>query len=160
MASGLTGSARSARGLDLLNFFVANIQTGFGPFIAVYLSAQAWTEFEIGMALSVGTFTAMVSQLPAGALVDATPRKKLAALVAILCMPVSALLLVAVEPRQLPVMLSEVGSLTRSRERASITVTGRRQLDGRGGCGPVAKKERNREVVGASLFGSVAWRLP
>ena len=108
MASGLTGSARSARGLDLLNFFVANIQTGFGPFIAVYLSAQAWTEFEIGMALSVGTFTAMVSQLPAGALVDATPRKKLAALVAILCMPVSALLLVAVEPRQLPVMLSEV----------------------------------------------------
>ena len=46
------------------------MQTGFGPFIAVYLSADAWTQGEIGAALSVGTVAGMVSQLPGGALVD------------------------------------------------------------------------------------------
>ena len=35
-------SRRSLRGLDWLNFFVANAQTGFGPFIAVYLTTEAW----------------------------------------------------------------------------------------------------------------------
>ena len=48
-------SRRSLRGLDWLNFFVANTQTGFGPFIAVYLTTEAWTQVEIGEALSLGT---------------------------------------------------------------------------------------------------------
>ena len=73
---------RSQRGLDWLNFFVADMQTGFGPFVAVYLAAHAWTEGEIGLALGVGAFAAMVSQVPAGALVDTTPRKRSVALVA------------------------------------------------------------------------------
>ncbi len=100
-------SRRSGRGLDWLNFFVANMQTGFGPFVTVYLAAQAWTEFEIGLALSVGTLTAVVMQLPAGLLVDAMPRKQLAILVPLLAIPASALLL-AFRPTTLPVMLAEV----------------------------------------------------
>ena len=67
--------ARAGRSLDLLNLFVANIQTGFGPFVAVYLTTQGWTETAIGFALSLGTLTAMASQLPAGALVDAARSK-------------------------------------------------------------------------------------
>src|SRR6202022_2596976 len=71
------GSANSSegasRGLDWFNLFVANIQTGFGPFIAVYLISQSWTQTSIGLALSIGTIAAMASQVPAGALVDAMP---------------------------------------------------------------------------------------
>ena len=63
------GSA--ARGLDWLNLFVANIQTGFGPFISVYLTTQGWTQTAIGFALSLGTVTSMASQIPAGAPVAA-----------------------------------------------------------------------------------------
>ena len=100
-------SGRSTRGLDWLNFFVADMQTGFGPFVAVYLTAQGWTEFEVGMALSIGTLTAVLSQLPAGALVDTTPHKRAAALVALLAIPASALLL-AIWPMGLPVIASEV----------------------------------------------------
>ena len=37
-----------AGGLDWLNLFVANIQTGFGPFIAVFLTTQGWTQTLIG----------------------------------------------------------------------------------------------------------------
>ncbi|MDO9710965.1 MFS transporter [Paracraurococcus lichenis] len=98
---------RSERGLDWLNLFVADVQTGFGPFIAVYLTAQEWTEFSVGLALSLGTFTALVSQVPAGALVDATPRKRLAALLALLSLALSALLL-ATWPATLPVLVAEV----------------------------------------------------
>ena len=97
---------RSQRGLDWLNFFVADMQTGFGPFVAVYLAAHAWTEGEIGLVLGVGTFVAMVSQVPAGALVDATPRKRSAAFVALAAIAVSALLLAA-WPSTLPVMAAQ-----------------------------------------------------
>jgi MFS family permease len=98
---------RSERALDWLNFFVANVQTGFGPFIAVYLTAQAWTDVEVGIALSVGTATMMLAQVPAGILVDATPRKRLLAMVAMIGIAMSAILL-ATWPVRLPILTAEV----------------------------------------------------
>src|SRR4051794_35918908 len=78
-------TARSPeRGLDWFNFFVANIQTGFGPFVAVYLTTEGWTQTRIGLALSVGTISAMASQVPAGALVDAIRSKAAVAFFSIL----------------------------------------------------------------------------
>ena len=67
---------RSLRGLDWLNFFVANVQTGFGPFIAVYLTENRWTTAEIGFALTIGTkatgMTDRVLMLPSGNLLTTT----------------------------------------------------------------------------------------
>ncbi|CDY75495.1 Permeases of the major facilitator superfamily [Caballeronia glathei] len=99
--------ARSLRALDWLNFFVANVQTGFGPFIASYLAANKWTQGEIGLMLSVGTISAMASQLPAGALVDAMRNKKFAAASAIVAIIASALFLAA-SPTFVPVFAAEV----------------------------------------------------
>lgn len=98
---------RGLGGLDWLNFFVANVQTGFGPFIAVYLTTQAWTQAEIGEALSLGTAVAMVSQLPAGALVDRLRDKRSAAAVAGCAVAASALLF-AVAPTRLAVLAAEI----------------------------------------------------
>jgi MFS family permease len=100
-------SKRSLRGLDWLNFFVANAQTGFGPFIAVYLTEHRWTQAEIGFALSVGTVATMLSQIPAGAVVDAMARKRQAAAIGIMAIGVSALLF-ALWPETLPVLVAEV----------------------------------------------------
>lgn len=100
-------SGRSGRGLDWLNFFMANVQTGFGPFVSVYLTAKAWTELEIGIALSLGTLVAIVMQVPAGALVDATPNKRRAAALALAAIALSALLLAA-WPVTLPVLFSKL----------------------------------------------------
>ncbi|HVB66594.1 MAG TPA: MFS transporter, partial [Acetobacteraceae bacterium] len=72
------GPGHGQRALDLLNFFLANVQTGFGPFVAVYLTAHKWTEGDIGLMLSVGTIVGVASQLPAGALVDAAESKRAA----------------------------------------------------------------------------------
>ncbi len=98
---------RGRLGLDLLNFFVANLQTAFGPFVSVYLTTQAWTQGQIGLALSIGTVASMASQIPAGALVDRLPGKRGAAAVAILGVIGGALLLAA-WPARLPVAAAEV----------------------------------------------------
>ena len=99
---------RSAeRGLDWLNLFVANIQTGFGPFIVVYLTTQGWTQSAIGFALSLGTVTSMASQVPAGALVDAARRKSVVAAFSILAFTASAVMF-ALSPAPLSVYLAEI----------------------------------------------------
>ncbi len=93
--------------MDGLSFFVANVQTGFGPFIAAYLAAQLWTQGQIGLALSIGTVTFMVAQVPCGALVDASANKRRVTAFAVLAIVGSALLL-ALFPARLPVFAAEV----------------------------------------------------
>jgi MFS family permease len=101
-----TFPVRGTRALDLLNFFVADVQTGFGPFVAVYLTAHKWPQTEIGLALSLGTIVALVSQIPGGVLVDAAHNKRLAAGVGLLGVMLAALLL-ALWPAELPVLLAQ-----------------------------------------------------
>jgi MFS family permease len=100
-------SASAGRGLDWFNLFVANIQTGFGPFIAVYLSGQSWTQTSIGLALSIGTVSSMASQVPAGALVDAMRNKTRIAAFSVLVFTASALMF-AIHPIRLFVYLAEI----------------------------------------------------
>jgi MFS family permease len=104
---GAIALCRAGSGLDLLNLWVANIQTGFGPFIAIYLTSQGWTQTAIGLALSLGTLTAMASQLPAGALVDSIDSKSRVAASSIIAFAASALLL-AIDPIPLFVYAAEV----------------------------------------------------
>ena len=72
-------SRKSLRGLDWFIFFVADIQTGFGPFIAVYLTSQKWTQIDIGLVLSAGGLMALLGQMPGGWLVDAAKSERLVA---------------------------------------------------------------------------------
>lgn len=86
-------SQRSLRGLDWFAFFVADVQTGWGPFVATYLTSVAWTQFDIGLILTIGTITGLALQIPAGALVDRVPAKRLLAALAVASISASALLL-------------------------------------------------------------------
>jgi MFS family permease len=79
------------RGLDWFVFFVADVQTGFGPFVAVYLTEQKWTQIDIGVALSIGSLVALIGQMPGGALVDAARSERLVAGLAVAAIAVSAL---------------------------------------------------------------------
>jgi MFS family permease len=80
--SAATTSAKpTLRSLDWLNFFLADVQTGVGPFLAIYLSKYGWNEHLVGTALSVGGSAGIVAQTPAGALVDRIRSKR--ALVAV-----------------------------------------------------------------------------
>ena len=77
--SATAGSGAFAEGaggaLDWFAFFCANLQTGFGPFVSVYLTAEKWTQTDIGLVLMVGGLVGLVGQMPGGVLVDASRSK-------------------------------------------------------------------------------------
>ena len=84
-------SRRSLRGLDWFIFFLADVQTGFGPFLAVYLTTQKWTQVEIGLVLSIGGIVALIGQMPGGAIIDAAKSERLVAGLAIVTIGFCAL---------------------------------------------------------------------
>jgi MFS family permease len=84
-------SRQSLRGLDWFIFFLADVQTGFGPFVAVYLTTQKWTQVEIGLVLSIGGVVALIGQMPGGAIVDAARSERLVAGLAVATIGFSAL---------------------------------------------------------------------
>jgi len=86
-------SRASLRGLDWFAFFVADIQTSFGPFIAVYLTTQKWTLADIGLVLTIGGLVSLIGQMPGGAVVDAVRSVRRAAAAAVIGIGVSALIL-------------------------------------------------------------------
>jgi MFS family permease len=79
------------RGFDWFIFFVADVQTGFGPFVSVYLTAQKWTQVDIGLVLSAAGLVALAGQIPGGALVDFARSERLVAGLAVAAISVSAL---------------------------------------------------------------------
>jgi MFS family permease len=88
-------SRQSARGLDWFTFFVADIQTGFGPFLSVFLTTQKWTQADIGLVLSIGSVAGLLGQIPGGWVVDAVKSKRRAAALAVIGIGLSALLIAA-----------------------------------------------------------------
>ncbi|HWV96617.1 MAG TPA: MFS transporter [Xanthobacteraceae bacterium] len=84
-------SAQSQRGLDWFIFFLADVQTGFGPFVAVYLTTQKWTLSEIGLVLSIGGIVGLIGQMPGGAIIDAARSERLVAGLAVATIGVVAL---------------------------------------------------------------------
>jgi predicted MFS family arabinose efflux permease len=100
-------SVRTLHGLDWLNFFLADVQTGVGPFLAIYLAGFGWNEQRVGIALTIGGIAGIVAQTPGGALVDRLRSKR--ALIAIgLAALVAGALLIALAPSFWPVMSAQV----------------------------------------------------
>ena len=158
-----TNQVRAGHGLDGLNLFVANIQTGFGPFIAVFLTSQGWTQTAVGLALSIGTVTAMASQVPAGALVDAIRRKTAVALFSVLAFAGSALLF-ALWPTPLSIYLAEIlhgfSSCTLGPAIAalSLVIAGSSSMGAR--LGRNARFASIGNGIGALLMGACGYYLP
>ena len=91
-----TSSARTLRGLDWLNFFLADVQTGVGPFLAIDLVGYKWNEERVGLALMVGGIAGILTQTPAGALVDRLRFKRALIAAGIVALAVGALLIALV----------------------------------------------------------------
>jgi MFS family permease len=86
-------SRQSRYGLDWMNFFLADVQTGFGTFVAFYLAHLGWSERSVGVALTVGGLAGVVSQIPGGALADAVVWKRGLIAVGIVMIGAAALIL-------------------------------------------------------------------
>jgi MFS family permease len=63
--------------LDWLNFFLADIRGGLGPYVGVFLLTQAgWNQATIGAVLTVSGLIGITLHTPIGALIDATHFKR------------------------------------------------------------------------------------
>jgi MFS family permease len=67
---------RSLFALNALNFFMADVQAGLGPFLGVFLQARHWSPSEIGVVMTIGGISGMAVTTPLGALVDRTRAKR------------------------------------------------------------------------------------
>lgn len=82
------GLSVPAAALVGLNFFMADVRDGLGPFLAAFLQTHGWGTAEIGTAMTLGGLVGMLATVPAGALVDATHFKR--ALMVLACVLVAA----------------------------------------------------------------------
>jgi MFS family permease len=154
---------QSRVGLNALNFFSAAVQTGFGPYVAVWLIQRGWSQTDVGVALSVGTLAGLIGQLPGGWLVDAVHRKGPITAAALATTGASALIL-AFLPYLLPVWLAEtVHALAACIITPAIAAITLRL------CGHTSYSERLGvngryaslgNAVTAGLLGLGAWVLP
>jgi MFS family permease len=83
----------SLHALEATNFFLADVQTGLGPFLAAYLAGAGWQPGRVGIALTVGGIITVVLQAPAGAIVDQLRSKRLILFLASSVLAVGAILL-------------------------------------------------------------------
>jgi MFS family permease len=131
-------SAQSRRGLDWMNFFIADVQTGFGTFVAFYLAQLGWSEAWVGLALSAGGLAALLSQIPGGALADAVTWKRGLAALGIVMIGAAALIL-AFASGVIPVFLAQIlqgttaGIITPAIGAVSLGLVGRRAISLRAG---------------------------
>uniref|UniRef100_UPI0035CBA54F MFS transporter n=1 Tax=uncultured Methylobacterium sp. TaxID=157278 RepID=UPI0035CBA54F len=91
-------SAGSLRGLDALNFFLADVRDGLGPYLAIYLIAvrgpdQGWNEATTGLIMTIAGVAGLIAQTPVGALIDRTSHKRAIVIAAALAVTASCLML-------------------------------------------------------------------
>jgi MFS family permease len=89
-----------------LNFLVADVRGGLGPYVVVYLVLhQGWTPTAVGLVTTAGGWLGLAAQTPIGAWLDRTNRKRSALLWALLVLAAGAVV-IAWAPRFWPVLLA------------------------------------------------------
>jgi len=83
------------------------VQTGVGPFLAIYLAAYGWNEQRVGLALTIGSIAGIASQTPAGALVDRVRSKRALIALGVFALALGALMMASV-PSFWPVVTAQV----------------------------------------------------
>ncbi len=68
---------RHEHSLDALNFFLADVRQGLGPYLAIYLLTERhWAQDQIGFVMTIATVCGLMVQTPAGALTDSSHAKR------------------------------------------------------------------------------------
>ncbi|ATQ70271.1 MULTISPECIES: MFS transporter [Methylosinus] len=154
---------RSERGLDVVNFLLADVQGGVGPFLAIYLwSSRHWDATQIGVVMTIAGVSTVLAKTPAGALVDRTSHKRGLVAAACLLVAVGASAL-ALFPGFWPAAAAQamVGACDAAFPPAiaaiSLGVVGRALFAGRVGRNEVFNHLGN--VVAAVLAGLAGWLI-
>jgi MFS family permease len=108
-------SRRNTLSLDALNFFLADVRDGLGPYLAIYLLAvHHWEPASIGFVMTLAGVTALVTQIPAGALLDKTHRKRAVIIIAALLVTISSVILPFISTFSLVALTQAISALSAS----------------------------------------------
>ena len=134
---------KSQRPLDWLNFFLADVKDGLGPFLAIYLlSSRHWDPGEIGVVMVIAGIATVAAPGPFGALIDWTRWKR--ALIVIAAVTVA---LGAVAMSLFPSFwFVAAAQAVIGKRRCRVSCSGRRYL--LRNCRPRAVHEKGRQKRG------------
>jgi predicted MFS family arabinose efflux permease len=159
----LQPSPRSLRGLDLINFLMADVRDGVGPYLSVFLKgSEHWQPGAIGMAMAASSIAAAVCQIPAGLLVDSLKVKRLLVALSGLMVAAGCLLIVLFPTFAVVIaaqaMLGAASAVIPPAIAAlSLGLVGHRRLDGR-----ISRNEsfnHGGNFLAAVLAGTLGQRL-
>jgi MFS family permease len=153
----------SLHALDGVNFFLAGLLAGFGPYVAVYLADQKWTQEKIGFVLSAAALAGLLSQVPGGELLDIVRSKRVIVVLCVLLVDLSAIT-VAFAP-SFPLVLIGLalqgitgGMLGQAIAAISLGLVGQAALPER--LGRNQRFASTGSLVTAALMGLVAYISP
>jgi MFS family permease len=145
-----------------LNFFMADMQAGIGPFLGVFLLAHGWESGLIGTVMTIGGVAGMLMTTPAGALVDATKRKKLYVIIPGICTVIASGIVLLSQSFWL-VTLSQVSTAIAGAAIgpavAGITLGIVRQAGFNRQVGRNQALNHAGNMVGAGLSGLLGWQF-
>ena len=101
-----SGSRFRPASLDALNFLLSDVRGALGPYLNVFLvTQQHWSQTEVGLVTAVGGWLGLAMQMPVGAAIDSTHRKRGVIVIAMAVLAAGALCIYAA-PRFWPVLVA------------------------------------------------------
>jgi MFS family permease len=155
-------SDQSLRALDGVNLFVAGVLAGFGPFVALFLGDQGWSQEKIGFVLSAGAIAGLLAQVPGGELLDVVRSKRFLVAFGTVMVGLGALI-IALWPAFVPVSIAMLlqgitaGFLGPAIASISLGLVGHDLLGER-----LGRNQRFKSIgslAAAGIFGAVGYFL-
>ena len=153
---------RGRRSLQALNFFMADMQAGVGPFLGVFLLAHGWRSGWIGSVMTLGGVAGVLMAAPAGAWVDSSRHKRWLVVIPGAC-TVLASAAILLSQSFWPVALSQVATAIAGAAIgpavSGITLGMFRQSGFARQTGINQAYNHAGNAVGAGLSGLLGWKL-
>lgn len=160
-------AGQASRALDWVNFFLADVRDGLGPYLAIYLvsvrgPSHGWNEATTGMVMTIAGLAGLAATAPAGALVDRIRAKRALLVVAALLVTVASLALPFVSGFTAVAATQALAAVAGAAFAPAITgitlgIVGARAFTARVGRNEAFNHAGN--AVSAALAGLLAWKL-
>ena len=158
---------RAGRALDWLNFFLADVRDGLGPYLAIYLisvrgPSHGWNEATTGLVMTIAGLAGLAAMAPAGALVDRLRAKRALLVVAALAVTLASIALPLVSGFAAVAATQALAAVAGAVFAPAITgitlgIVGTKAFTKRVGRNEAFNHAGN--AVSAALAGVLAWRL-
>src|ERR1700755_2982169 len=145
-----------------VNFFMADMQSGIGPFVAVFLLEHGWATGTIGTAMTIGNIAGMLITTPVGGCIDTSQHKRAwiivpgAAVVAASSIILLSQNFWAVAASQVATSIAG-GSIVPAMTGVTLAIAGQRGFSRQNGRNQAFNHAGN--MVGAAVSGLLGWQF-